>query len=60
LRNELRGWVRDILLDTTTTNRGYFDRSGVERLLDRSDQEGGNSKEIFSLATLELWHRSFA
>ena len=60
LRKEMRGWVRDILLDEATTNRGYFDRAGVEQLLSTSEGQGGNFKEIFSLATLELWHRTFA
>ena len=59
LRKELRGWVRDILLDRRTTNRGYFDTSTLERWLSASEDQGGNFKEIFSLATLELWHRSF-
>ncbi len=60
LWKELRGWVRDILLDRTTTNRGYFDTGRIERLLSARDDRAGNFKEIFSLATLELWHRSFA
>jgi asparagine synthase (glutamine-hydrolysing) len=60
LQKELHGWVRDVLLDRTTTNRGYFDRSSLERLLSTSENHGGNFKEIFSLATLELWHRRFA
>ena len=60
LRKELRRWVRDILLDRKTTNRGYFDTRGVERLLSASEERGGNFKEIFSLVTLELWHRNFA
>jgi asparagine synthase (glutamine-hydrolysing) len=60
LRGSLRGWVRDVLLDRKTTNRGYFVAGSIERLLSASDNQGGNFKEIFSLATLELWHRAFA
>jgi len=59
LRKELRGWVREVLLDRKTTNRGYFAAPAVERLLARDQAEGGFSKEIFSLLTLELWHRTF-
>jgi asparagine synthase (glutamine-hydrolysing) len=59
LRKELRGWVREILLDRQATNRGYFDAKSIERWLSASEDHGGNFKEIFSLATLELWHRSF-
>jgi asparagine synthase (glutamine-hydrolysing) len=59
LRHELRDWVHDVLLDRTTTNRGYFDRAAVRRML--SDNEGAPvySKEVFSLVALELWHRTF-
>ncbi|MGD0046015.1 MAG: asparagine synthase (glutamine-hydrolyzing) [Bryobacteraceae bacterium] len=60
LRKDLRGWVRDILLDKRTTSRGYFDAGRVERLVSSSEDHGGNFKEIFSLVTLELWHRAFA
>jgi asparagine synthase (glutamine-hydrolysing) len=59
LRKELRGWVREVLLDRATTNRGYFATSAVRALLARDEERGGYSKEIFSLLTLELWHRTF-
>jgi asparagine synthase (glutamine-hydrolysing) len=59
LRKDLRNWVTDILLDRTTTNRGYFATSAVRDLLARDLAGGGYSKEIFSLVTLELWQRTF-
>jgi asparagine synthase (glutamine-hydrolysing) len=59
LRKELRGWVRETLLDRTTTNRGYFDKGSLERLLAANEDHGSHFKEIFSLLTLELWHRNF-
>jgi asparagine synthase (glutamine-hydrolysing) len=59
LRGELRGWAHDILLDTRTTNRGYFHKGSLERLLRANEGQGSYFKEIFSLVTLELWHRSF-
>ncbi|MGH9403387.1 MAG: asparagine synthase (glutamine-hydrolyzing) [Terriglobia bacterium] len=59
LRKELRDWVREVLFDRTTTNRGYFSAPAVHELLARDDANGGYSKEIFSLVTLELWHRAF-
>jgi asparagine synthase (glutamine-hydrolysing) len=61
LRTDLKDWVRDILLDSKTLSRGYFQRAGVEKLLtlDSNHGSGGYSKEIFSLAVLELWHREF-
>ena len=59
LRKELRSWVHDVLLDRTTTNRGYFSTPVIRDLLTRDEAGGGYSKEIFSLVTLELWHRTF-
>jgi asparagine synthase (glutamine-hydrolysing) len=59
LRNELSDWVKDILLDSRSVQRGYFDRKGIERLISDDERQGGYSKEIFSLAMLELWHRTF-
>lgn len=59
LRNELQDWVREILFDRTTCNRGYFSASAVDQLLIRDQAERCYSKEIFSLVTLELWHRTF-
>jgi asparagine synthase (glutamine-hydrolysing) len=59
LRKELRDLVHQVLFDRTTTNRGYFAPTAVRELLARDEASGGCSKEIFSLLTLELWHRTF-
>jgi asparagine synthase (glutamine-hydrolysing) len=59
LRTELKGWLSDVLLDSQTLSRGYFKRSGVESLLAKDSAQGGYSKELLSLAALELWHREF-
>jgi asparagine synthase (glutamine-hydrolysing) len=59
LRKELRSWVHDVLFDRTTTNRGYFSTPAVRELLARDAASSGYSKEVFSLVTLELWHRTF-
>ena len=59
LRKDLRDWVHDILLDRVATNRGYFATPAIGELLARDEAAGGYSKEIFSLVTLELWHRVF-
>lgn len=58
LRTDLRGWVREILFDRATINRGYFTRSAVHDLVERNTGVR-HSKEIFSLVALELWHRAF-
>lgn len=59
LRKELSGWAHEILFDRKTTNRGYFTAGAVRELLARDETSGGYSKEIFSLITLEMWHRTF-
>jgi asparagine synthase (glutamine-hydrolysing) len=59
MRNELKEWVRDILLDRESLSRGYFRRECIEYLLNRDYEYHDNSKEILSLVSLELWHRSF-
>jgi asparagine synthase (glutamine-hydrolysing) len=51
--------VQDILFDRTTTSRRYFATPAVRELLTRNEATGGYSKEVFSLVTLELWHRTF-
>jgi asparagine synthase (glutamine-hydrolysing) len=59
IRDELRQPIREILTDRTTIQRGYFRRDTIERLLDQNSPQADYSKEIFSLAVLELWHRIF-
>ena len=51
--------MREILLDHASTSRGYFATPVVQELLARDEAQGGYSKEIFSLLTLEFWHRAF-
>jgi asparagine synthase (glutamine-hydrolysing) len=51
--------VHDILTDRQTTQRGYFQKATVEKLIQANQERGAYSKEIFSLVTLELWHRMF-
>ncbi len=60
MRNELRAWVEDLLLDPTSLGRGYFDSDGVRRLV--ADHLGGaadNTYRVWNLAVLELWHRTW-
>jgi asparagine synthase (glutamine-hydrolysing) len=59
LRRDLKDWVRDLLLDSKTVERGYFQKSAVEKMLSDHAASGEYSKEIFDLAVLELWHREF-
>jgi asparagine synthase (glutamine-hydrolysing) len=57
LSNGLKPWVCDVLFEGKTLSRGYFNRSAVEDLVTRNEISGKYAKEIFSLLTLELWHR---
>jgi asparagine synthase (glutamine-hydrolysing) len=59
MRTELRDWLLGILLDRESLARGYFERKALENLLEENLHSGRYSKEIFSLVTLELWHRAF-
>jgi len=59
LRNDLRDQIRSILTDRKTNERGYFQKSAVEKLVNANNQFGTYSKEVFSLVALELWHRMF-
>ena len=58
-RGELRGWLRDLLMDRRTLDRGYFSKRGIEALISKNQETRGYSKEVFCLAVLELWHRAF-
>jgi asparagine synthase (glutamine-hydrolysing) len=59
LRQDLKDWVRDLLLDAKATARGYFRKGAIEQMLSEDLTSGGYSKEIFDLTVLELWHRQF-
>ncbi len=59
MRNELKDWVHDILLDSQALNRGYFSKKSLEHLIDQDREHRIYPKEILSLVSLELWHRSF-
>jgi asparagine synthase (glutamine-hydrolysing) len=59
IRSELKEMVWSVLMDSRTVNRGYFGKRAVEQLLRENSNDGSRSREIFSLLTLELWHRTF-
>lgn len=60
MRNELSGFVRDIVLSRDGRCDTYFDRAAVRRLLDAHQQDGAGAKEVFSLLVLAMWHQRFA
>ena len=59
LRQDLKDWVHDLLLDSKAIARGYFQKDAVEKMLSEDVSSGGYSREIFDLTVLELWHREF-
>lgn len=59
LRNSLKDWLSSTLLDSKAISRGYFKKGGIETLISGSQESGQYSKELFSLAVLETWHRVF-
>jgi asparagine synthase (glutamine-hydrolysing) len=59
MQKDLKAYVQDILLDPKALSRGYFQRPALERLLQLNDAGGQLMKELFSLLTLELWHKEF-
>ncbi len=52
--------IIDILTDSKTSSRGYFDKRAIKKLIfDHWMRNGKYSMEIFNLLTLEIWHRVF-
>ena len=60
LREDCRDELHGVLLDRRTLQRGYFEKKAMERLATANRHHGSYPKELFSLVTLELWHRAFA
>jgi len=61
---KMSDYVRDVLLDSKTLNRGYFDKKFVMKMVGdflagKTDYASGDEATIISLITLELWHRIF-
>jgi asparagine synthase (glutamine-hydrolysing) len=57
-RGDLSGFAREVLLDPVATDRGLFEPSGVQSLLDRHVAgTEDNGRKIWALLQLELWYR---
>jgi len=57
--NALYDDARGLLLEDRTVNRGYFRRDYLEGLFRGIKNNEDLGKRIFSLVTLELWHRKY-
>jgi asparagine synthase (glutamine-hydrolysing) len=60
LRTKFREFAWEVLTDSQSKHRGYFEPKAIQRLLTANQADATYSKEIFSLIVLELWHRLFA
>lgn len=60
-RNELKEMTYDVLLSSAAMNRGYFSRAYIQSVLDKHNQNTGESWHylIWNLLMLELWHLMF-
>jgi len=63
-RNELKPFLRDVLLDERTLGRPYFQRDELRGLVEgyfegRQDDFTCSDTTITRLVTLELWHRMY-
>jgi asparagine synthase (glutamine-hydrolysing) len=59
-KEDLREMVMDTLTDSRTRQRGYFDQRVVsETLREHLSGRRDNSRHLWSLLMLELWHRAF-
>ncbi|MFW2387000.1 MAG: asparagine synthase (glutamine-hydrolyzing) [Polyangiales bacterium] len=59
MREELAPMSRDVLLDQTARERGIFEPSAVEALLQRHQSGEPRGDQIWALMMLELWYREF-
>ncbi len=60
MRNELKDLVLATLLDTQTLQRGYFNATGLRRMLGEHFQgRRDHSARLWRLLIFELWHRNF-
>ena len=60
MRHELKDLIVSVLLDSSSSQRGYFNLQGVRRLLDEHFQgRRDHSARIWRFLMFELWHRNF-
>ncbi|HEX8250355.1 MAG TPA: asparagine synthase (glutamine-hydrolyzing) [Pyrinomonadaceae bacterium] len=60
INNQLRERIRETLLDARTLQRGYFEKSYIQTLLDEhAKRRRDHSHALWILWMLELWHRRF-
>ena len=59
-RGELRGYLRETLLDPAALRRGYFAPESVRQLVeDHVAARADHGYRLWALMMFELWHRRF-
>lgn len=59
-RSELKEYLKEVLLDRSSLERGYFQTGVVQRLIDEHVRdEHDHSVRLWALLCFELWHRQF-
>ncbi len=59
-RPAFRDWIRDVLLSSRARQRGWFDATCIERLLDAHTRRAWDySAGLWQLVVLELWLRRY-
>jgi asparagine synthase (glutamine-hydrolysing) len=57
LRGELRSWLHDYLLSEQASQRGYFRRDVIRRMVDEhTSGRLDHGQKLWALLMLELWH----
>ena len=60
-RDELYDYIEEVLLDKQAIDRGYFNSSFIQELIeDHKQGHKDNSARLWNLLMLELWHNEFA
>ena len=59
LRNELKDFVVETIMNPTSALSGYFNKDGLAKLLASHQQGHGYSQEVFCLVVLELLSQQF-
>ncbi len=59
-RGDLTNFAKEMLFDSRTTSRGYFDRGAIETVLqEHEDRTYDHGHMIYALIVFELWNRAF-
>jgi asparagine synthase (glutamine-hydrolysing) len=59
MKEDLAPLSRDVLLDRTARERGLFEPSAIETLLEQQQRGEPRGDQIWALMILELWYREF-